>query len=229
MPGYRHGQLGQGKQRVGGGVAGADDEGVSAGEPVPVGAEHVRQGVLEEPGGGRLAAGREAGGAEDVRDAPGAGGVDDRPGQDLLAVGEADQERGGVAAGGAQPVQAEPADRLDPGAVAHVRLELRQLGEGLQVVVDEFRAGGQGVGSGATQPASSSSRRAAGSMLYRHGENTRTCPHWRTAAPARVAGLQDEERQSALGEVRGGGQPDRAGADHDDGQIVRYSSATPLC
>ena len=140
----------------------------------------------------------------------------------LVAVGEADQERGGLAAGGAEPVQAEPADRLDPGAVAQVRLERGQLGQGLEVVGGELARRWAGrPASGATQPASSSSRRAAGSMLYRHGENSRTCPHCRTAAPAVSPASRTSERQAALVQVRGGGQADRAGADHHDGQVVQ--------
>ena len=88
-------------------MPGADDEGVPAGEPVPVGAEHVGQRVLEEVAGvASPRAGRP--------DAPRTFGVPQVPeasmtarASDLVAVGEADQERRGVAAGGAQPVQAE--------------------------------------------------------------------------------------------------------------------------
>jgi hypothetical protein len=65
---------------------------------------------------------------------PGSGGVDDRLRQEFLAVGEADQERGVVPPGGADPVEAEAGDRHDLGAVAQVGLDLWQVGQGLQVV-----------------------------------------------------------------------------------------------
>jgi hypothetical protein len=54
---------------------------------------------------GGFAVGSDAGGAKHVGCGPGTGGVDDRPRGDLGAVGEADQEGCGVAAGGANPVQ----------------------------------------------------------------------------------------------------------------------------
>ena len=65
-------------------------------------------------------------------------------------------------------------------------------------------------------------------MLYRHGVNTRTCPHCAPERRDAVAGLQDQESQAALGQVRGGGQTDRAGADHDDGQNTGFACGQDL-
>ena len=75
-------------------MAGPDDEGVPAGEAVPGRAENIGQRVLQERGDGGLAVGGQAGCAQDVRGVPGAGRVDDGAGEQFLAVGEADQERG---------------------------------------------------------------------------------------------------------------------------------------
>ena len=45
-----------------------------------------------------------------------------------------------------------------------------------------------------------------------------------------VAGFEDGEGQAALVQVRGGGQADRAGADHHDGQVVHgVHQVTPRC
>ena len=59
-------------------------------------------------------------------------------------------------------------------------------------------------------------------MLYRHGENSRTCAPLPDRGGRAVAGFEDGERQAALGEVRGGGQADRAGADDDDRQVFQW-------
>ena len=157
----------------------------------------------------------------DVRGGPGAGGVDDRAGQDVLAGGEADQERRRVAAGGADPVEAEPGHRDHAGAVADVRLERGQVGEGLQVVGGELAPVGSASGVG-LDPAGVGEQPAGGGVDV--VPPRREQPHVPPLAHRggrTVAGLQDGERDAALGEVRGGGQPDRAGADDDDGQVVQ--------
>ena len=88
------GQFDESQQGVGCGVAGADDDGVLAGEQLPVGTEHVREASGDPAGGDRVgfAVGGQPVGAEHVRGGPGAGGVKDSAGEDLLAAGEADHE-----------------------------------------------------------------------------------------------------------------------------------------
>ncbi len=224
------GELGEDEQRVGGGVPGADDEGALAGEPVPVRAEDVGQGVLDERRGRGLAVRGDAGRAEDVRRGPGARRVDHRPGEQVGAVGEPDQERRAVPAGGAQPVQAQPGDGHHAGAVAHVWLERGQVGEGLQVLVGELRAGRQPLGVG-LDPAGVGEEATGcgvdGVPPRREQPHVPPLPHRGGRA---VTGFQDGERQTSLVQVRGGGQTDRAGPDHDDGQVFQAGGhgETPL-
>jgi hypothetical protein len=112
----------------------------------------------------------------------------------VLPVGEADQVRCLLAAGGADPVRTEPGHRRHACAVPDVRLEHGQVGEQAAGRVVEV------VPPGREQP------------------HVSPLPH-RGRRP--VAGFQDGERQAALGQVSGGGQPDRAGADDDDRQVVQ--------
>jgi hypothetical protein len=177
--------------------------------------------VLDEGRGGGLSVGGDAGGAEHVRGGPGAGRVDDRTSEEVLTGAEADQERCRVPAGGADPVQAEPGDGDDRGTVTHVRLEGGQVGEGPQVVSGELPAGGQHLGVG-LDPAGVGEQAPGGVIDVvpprREQPHVSPLPHGRRRP---VAGFHEGERDAALGEVGGGGQADRAGADDDDRQVVQ--------
>ncbi len=209
-------ELGQVEQRRGRRVAGADDCGTAAREAVPVRAEHVRQRVRDRRGGRGLAARRDARAAEHVRRTPGAGAVDDRAAEQLLAAGQADQVRRVVASRRAQPVEAPAGDRDDVGAVPDPAVELRRLGQRREVVVDEVAARRQRVRVG---------RVPAGRLEQSPGRRVDVVPP-RAEEPdvppladrgrRAGAGLQDDEVQAALGQVRRGRQADRPGSDDDD-------------
>ncbi len=61
-------------------------------------------------------------------------------------------------------------------------------------------------------------------MLCRHGENSLHVPPLPHRGGRAVASFQDGVRDAAFGEVGGGGEADRAGADDDDGQAVRVDA-----
>ena len=63
-----------------------------------------------------------------------------------------------------------------------------------------------------------SSSTATGSMLNSHGENTRTWPHSRMLAPTASPASNTSGSRPRVEQVGRGGQADRAGADHGDGQ-----------
>ena len=85
---------------------------------------------------------------------------------DVSAAGEADQERGVFAAGGADPVDAVSADRDHLGAIADVRRDRVEFRQGLRGRSPTRSAPvGSRSRSGAVQPSASRSRRAAGAML----------------------------------------------------------------
>jgi hypothetical protein len=102
-------------------VAGADDQGTAAGEPV---AGNVGQRPGDQPGGPGLGLSRcrQAGRSQWCRAGPGSGGVDDGAGKKLsdlaVAVLDPEEERGLVAAEAAALVHALPADGDDTGADA---------------------------------------------------------------------------------------------------------------
>ncbi|MDP9816757.1 hypothetical protein J3R04_002727 [Spirilliplanes yamanashiensis] len=191
--------------------------GVPAGVRVAGGAEDVGQGVLDEAGGVRLAVGGQPVGAERAGRAPGAGRVDDGGGEQLGAVGQADDERQVGAAGGAHPVGPGAAHGHHAGSQAQVRRDGGQLRQRLEVLLDQLGAGGQGlvVGGG---PAGGVEQPPGGGVdvvAPRAEEGHVTpLPHRRAGG---VAGLQHDERQAPLVQVRGGGQADGPGADHHDG------------
>ncbi len=153
-----------------------------------------------------------------IRRTPGARGVDDRAGQDLLAGVQPYEERGGLAAGGADPVEAGPGHGGDPCAVAQVRFELRQVGQRLEVVGDELGAGGEFVVVGAG-PAGFGEQAGGGRVDVEppRGEEP-DVPPLPDGRRGPVAGLEDGEGDPALAQVGGGGEADRARADHDHRQ-----------
>jgi hypothetical protein len=161
---------------------------------------------------------RDAGGAEHVGGAPGAGGVDDRGGEDVLTVGEAHEERGRVAPDRADPVETQPGDRDHPGSVAHMWLDLRQVGEWLQVVAGELGAGGQLAVVGA-HPAGVGEQPGRGGVDVEapRGEEPDMTP-MAYGRSRLIAGLENDEADPSFGQVRGGGETDRPGADNHDGQ-----------
>ena len=57
------------------------------------------------------------------------------------------------------------------------------------------------------------------STMYCHGVKVRMCPHCAMAAPTRSPASTHDDGQAAVGQVGGGCQTDRAGADDDDGQL----------
>ena len=126
-------------------MAGADDRSTAACEPGAVATQYVGQRVRDRVGGVGLAAGRDAGSAQDVRATPGACGVDDGCCGEFFAVGQADQEWSVVAAGGADPIEADPGHGDHLCAVAGSGRELGSLGQWCEVVVDQVAAGRQRV------------------------------------------------------------------------------------
>ena len=216
----RH-EVGQGEQGAGGRVAGADHGNGLTGELGPQAPSHVGHAVEDPPGGPSLgfAVCGQAVAAQRVRCPPGAGCVDDGRGRQLGAVGQAQQERGRVAAGGTDLVESLAGRSRSPrspnrrcGAIAGC------AASGARYLSTSSPPVGNASGSGAAQPVGASSARAAGSVLKRHGLNRRTCAHCRTDARDAVAGLEDQEVQAARSELGRGGQTDRAGADHRDGK-----------
>ncbi|GIH73484.1 hypothetical protein Mth01_57370 [Sphaerimonospora thailandensis] len=117
-------------------------------------------------------------------------------------------------AGGADPVVAQAADRAHAGAgeqpLAQQRCQRRE------VVLDEFGTGGQPLGVGFV-PSGGLEQAAGGGVdvVLPRAEDPHVSPP-RDRRPGPLPRLQDEEVQAALGQVGGGGQPDRARADHHD-------------
>ena len=208
------------EQGAGGGVPRADDERAPAGEAVAVAAEDVGQGSVDEGRGLLLAEGRQPAGAERVAVLPGAGGVEDRPGPQLgrppVGVADAQQERPAVAAHGARLVHALARDGRDPGAEPDGVAE--HCGERLEVVLGQLVAGGRHRCRGA-RPAGRCEQALGGRVgdPRPRGEGAHVAPRTDGRADA-VAGLQDDERQTSVGQVGGRGQPDGPGPDDDHGQ-----------
>ena len=146
--------------------------------------------------------------------APGAGRVDHRRGEQLGPVGQADQERRVLAAGGPDPVEAHAGDGHDGRVVADLVAQLRGLGQRREVGVDQVAAGRQraqvrfGPAAGLQQ--------APGrgvDVVAPRAEQPHVPPLVDRRRDARP-GLEDDEVDAAFGQMRGRGQADRAGADH---------------
>ncbi len=133
--------------------------------------------------------------------------------------------RNGVVSRPAVRTRSRPSagDRHDPGAVADVRLEHGQVGQRLRGSRRRARPPvGRTLGVG-PDPAGVGEQASGGGVdvVPPRGEQPHVSPLPDRGGRA-VAGFQDRERQAALGEVGGGGEADRSGADDDDGQVSAW-------
>ena len=62
-------------------------------------------------------------------------------------------------------------------------------------------------------------------MLYSHGENMRTWPHWRTACADLRPRLEHDRLQAAFQHMRGGGEADGTGAQDGDGLLGLFRAS----
>jgi hypothetical protein len=130
-----------------------------------------------------------------------------------VRVADPDLEGELVAAGAADLVQILAGDGDHPGVEVDAAGQCGEGGQGLQVVLEQVGAGGEGVGVG-TGP--------AGPLEQAHADWVqdqapgREQPHVSPlgdAGPHLETGLQDEGFQAALQQMGGSGQADRAGPD----------------
>ena len=223
------GELGEGEQRVRGGVAGPDDRRVPAGETRAVRPEHVGQGVGHPVSDLVEAEGIESARAEAAGGAVGARRVDDGAGGDILDTrrrAEAERERRRGPPGRAGAVPALAAHGGDGRAGQEAARDRVEPGERHEVLSDEVGSGRHAIGVG-MPPA----RRLEQSPGGRVDEvpPRREQPGVSPAADAvgdAVARLVDAEVEAALDEVRGGGETDRPGPDDRDreaGQAIGAS------
>lgn len=213
------GEVGEGGERGG---AGADDSGALACVPGPDGGglqvrdavgDPVRSSLLAERGQSAAAGGAGRG--------PGAGGVDDRAGEEALltavGAGDVNDERLLLAVGVHDPIAAGPGNTGDGGAGADAVAE--DVGERLQVEVGPVVAGGVGGRVGAC-PAGRGEELFGGRVddLAPGGEQAHVRPlaHRRTGGDP---GLQDQGLDALADQVGGGGKTGGAGPDHDDRQL----------
>ncbi len=217
------GQVGEEGEGGEGGGAGADDRRALAGVAGSDGrVGEVGDAVGDAVGRLPLAEGGEAVGAHRAGGGPGAGGVDDGAGGDplLAAVGRLEVHGEGLvrAAGVDDAVTAGPGHAGDGGAVADLVAE--GVGERLEVPLGPVAAGRVRRAIGA-RPAGRGQQLLGGGVgdlgPGREEADVRPVPYGRRG---RRAGLQHQRFDTALHEVGGGGQTDRAGSDDHDGRVL---------
>jgi hypothetical protein len=202
-------------------VAGADHRRTTTGEALAITYQYVGQRRRDRIRDVGLATGGDAGTAEHIRPAPRSCRVDHGCGEHLLAVGEADQEGCVRATRRTDAVEADPSDRGDLSAVLDPVRQLRCLRQRGEVGVDQVSAGRQVVEVG-LDPGRLLQQATCGTVdvVAPRAEQLHVPPFVDRRGDAR-AGLEDDEVESALGELRGGREADRSGADDDDRQVLR--------
>ena len=138
------------------------------------------------------------------------------------AAPHVDGERVGLATGVDQQVAPRAPDPDDAGVVldAAARGGVEELGQRAQVVLAPLATGGVGAVVRRRPGARRIEEAARGRVdeLGPRGEEAHVRPLAHGRAGVR-AGLEDDDVHAALDGVRGGGQPDGAGADDDDGVL----------
>ena len=224
------GECGQVPHRVLGGVAGADDGDPSLGIAAAVAAQHVGDARLDQVGGVTFTDRRVPVGTDRVGCQPGPGGIDHRPGEgafETVGPNGRDHERCIAAARAGHLVGAGAGDRGDEAVGAQPDRDLGQEGQRLEVVLDELPAGGVLVGVGA-EPTVGGEQTAGGrvDVVAPRREQLDVGPVADAGGDV-VADFEHDERDASFVEVGGGGEADRAGADHGDGQCVGFMGASP--
>lgn len=202
------------------GMAATCDDSVLPGEPstnclvVEIG--HT---VGDRRSGSPLAEGGQSLPTERVRGAPGAGRIDDGLGEDavLAAVGAAqvDGERFGLAAGVDDQVAATSGD------ADHLGVELHGIteggGEGFEVELSPLLSGRVRISVGGAPPGLLEQTLRGGIDEFGPaGEEADVIPFGDRRAGDGAA-LEHQRRESSFAQLRGGGEADRSGSDHDNG------------
>jgi hypothetical protein len=211
-------------------VAAPDDSDPSPGEACALDADDVGDPAADPVPVCVLAERRLSRSSERVRGPPRTGGVDDGPRTEPFdAVGRLDREdeRPAGAAFRAELVDPVPGDADDASFGPDGAGDRSHAREGLQVPGHELAAGGER----RTRRLGPARRLEQATCRGGHVErprreqlDVRPLPHRRAD---RRAGLEDDERQPTLDEPGGGGQPDWAGADHGDRQVVQGTLVGP--
>jgi hypothetical protein len=199
-------------------ATGADDQHATAGVAGALAAQDVGHAIADVRGELALARHRQAMGAERVRLAPGAGGVDHRAGAQLLDAALALQlqdEVGRLAAAGLDLVEALAADGQDAGAVADMRAQRLRRGERQQVVVAQLAGRGQRQLVGRRRPALAFEQLARRAVdIEAPGREQAYMANRLQMRGRAVTGFEDLHGQATAQQLGGGGQADGAGADH---------------
>ncbi len=230
--GRRHlGEPGQVQQGVERGVAAADHGHRAARVALARRPEHVRDPVEDVRATRRLSDRGQAVGPQGIGHRVGARGIDHGPGEHaVLAARGADPHlEGGVRAiARLHLVVGRPGDRGDSCAEPDVGLQIRQLGQRLQIPGHELGPGGQRLRirlrpSGILQPLPGEGIH----VVPPRREHLDMAPRLEVRADRR-AGFQHEEPLAAGGQMDRGGQSDGTGADHDHGQLSATLHRSPL-